>query len=315
MSKILIHNIHFLDDKATGYVVIDKDGLIEKIGAGNGDAPADKNITTKIDGMGCLLVPSFFDIRVTINNLLGADSLQRWSEVLFAGGVGRAVVVPSAKNPLDDAKSVRAFLSMAKNETRDSTLLPSATIHCYGAMSARRQGEQLTEYGLMGLAGALGFCDGNQNLASAETFWRMLHYAKNFNALILAHTEDASFSKDNVVMTSSLLSSQLGLPAAPRVSEALQLQRDIALVAQVGGRYHAGPITTKAGVNIIRQAKKDGLKITADTAPHYFALNQTAIGNYLTHAKLSPPLRAEEDRQARHRRYFGWHDRYYRQRS
>ena len=293
MTKTILSNIRTLDGDAT-YVVIDGAGVIEQWGSGK--APADNNAMV-IDGGGHLLVPSFFDMRVTINNLSSVDSLQQWSNVLFAAGVTAAITVPSAKNLLDDAKSVRAFLSLTHPLRHGAEEQPLANIYCYGAMTRGLAGTQLTEYGLMGLAGALGFCDGNRNAASSQDFLQILRYAKNFNALVLAHPEDQSLSHDNAVMTSSLLASRLGLPAAPAVSEALQLQRDLTLVALVGGRYHAGPITTRAGVDIIRQAKKNGMNITADTAPHYFALNETAVGQYLTHAKLSPPLRSEDDRQ------------------
>ena len=295
MTKTIISNIRTINGNDSSYVVIDKDGMIEQWGSGK--PPADKNANI-VDGGGHVLAPSFFDMRVSINNLSAADSLQRWSNVLFAAGVTAAITVPSPKNLLDDAKSVRAFLSLTNSLTPKSTQeQPLANIYCYGAMTRGLAGTQLTEYGLMGLAGALGFCDGNRNMTSSKDFLQILRYAKNFNALVLAHPEDPSLSHDDTVMTSSLLASRLGLPATPAISEALQLQRDLALVALVGGRYHAGPITTRAGVDIIRQAKKNGMNITADTAPHYFALNETAVGQYLTHAKLSPPLRSEDDRQ------------------
>ncbi|MDI9313412.1 MAG: dihydroorotase [Hydrotalea sp.] len=298
MKKTIIKNIRKLGGESAGHVVIDGAGFIEQWGGGAAPNMPD---AVMIDGGGHVIAPSFFDMRTTINNLSAADSLQRWSRVLFAAGVTHAVVVPSQKNLLDDAKSVRAFLSLTNPKNArdgDGGDLPVANLHCYGAMTRGLAGTQLSEYGLMGLAGALGFCDGDHNAASSEAFLQILRYAKNFNALILAHPEDPSLSNQDAVMTSSLLASRLGLPSAPAVSEAVQLQRDITLVGLVGGRYHAGPITTRAGVDIIRQAKKRGLAITADTAPHYFTLNETAIGHYLTHAKLSPPLRGEDDRQA-----------------
>ncbi|MGI9461281.1 MAG: dihydroorotase [Alphaproteobacteria bacterium] len=291
MNKTIITNIRMPDKQALGYVVIGGDGKIEKLT--DGLPQKDETITTTIDGEGHILSFAFFDMRVTINNLVEVDSLYRWSQLLFAGGVTEASSVPSDKNPLDDAKLVRAFLSMANNTTETY-----ADIHCYGAMTKRRQGQELAEYGLMGIAGALGLCDGNHNLATSDSFWRILRYAKNFDSLILAHPEEPTISHSQTVMTDTLLANRLGLTTAPAITEALQLQRDIALVELVGCRYHAGPITTRAGVDIIRQAKKNGLHISVDTAPHYFALNETAIGQYLTHAKLSPPLRCEDDRQA-----------------
>lgn len=285
---------------ADDWLLIGADGNIKEMG--NGKPAYDKDVVA-IDGGGAILAPSFTDMRVTMDNIIDGANLGQWSRVAFAGGVGTVVAVPSVKNPLDDMKTVRAFLAMVDSVNTKKLGKDTLKIHCYGAMTKNSEGQQLSEYGLMKKMGVLGFSDGAQSTSDSLVFWRILLYAKNFDGLVVAHPEDMILTR-GATASESGHATRLGLPSAPALAEALQLARDIAMVRASGRqhgrptRYHSGPITTRAGVEIIRQAKKEGLPITADTAPHYFALNEQAIGQYLTHAKLSPPLRSEDDRLA-----------------
>ena len=146
-------------------------------------------------------------------------------------------------------------------------------------------------------AGAVAFTNGRSAVASAKTMSRALKYALAFDALIVQHAEEPTLSNGGV-MQSGELATRLGLPGIPREAETIMIDRDLSLVKMTGGRYHAAHISTAGGVARIRAAKAAGLKVTCDTAPPYFALNELAVGEYRTFAKLSPPLRTEEDRQA-----------------
>ena len=126
---------------------------------------------------------------------------------------------------------------------------------------------------------------------------RALKYALAFDCLIVQHAEEPSLAAGGV-MQSGELSTRLGLPGIPREAETIMLDRDLTLVKMTGGRYHAAHVSTADGVARIRAAKEAGLRVTCDTAPPYFALNELAVGEYRTFAKLSPPLRSEDDRQA-----------------
>ena len=141
------------------------------------------------------------------------------------------------------------------------------------------------------------FTNGRSAVANAKTLSRALKYALAFDALIVQHPEEPSLSNGGV-MQSGELSTRLGLPGIPREAETIMIARDIALVRMTGGRYHAAHISTGESVEHIRAAKAEGLRVTCDTAPPYFALNELAVGEYRTFAKLSPPLRSEDDRQA-----------------
>ena len=126
---------------------------------------------------------------------------------------------------------------------------------------------------------------------------RLLSYATVFNSIILQHPEVSDLVSDGV-MSEGLTATRLGLSAIPPVAEVIMIERDLRLVEATGGRYHVSRVTTRAGIDVIRKAKQSGLPVTCDTAPHYFALNEDAVIDYRTFAKVSPPLRSENDRLA-----------------
>ena len=126
---------------------------------------------------------------------------------------------------------------------------------------------------------------------------RALSYASTFDLLIVQHPEEPSLASGGAV-TEGEIATRLGLPGINPAAEAIMVDRDLRLVEITGGRYHAAHVSTAGAIDAIRRAKTRGLPVTCDTAPHYFALNETAVGDYRTFAKVSPPLRSEEDRKA-----------------
>jgi dihydroorotase len=151
--------------------------------------------------------------------------------------------------------------------------------------------------GLMAQAGAVAFTDGARAVSDALVMRRALNYARTFDALIVQHPEEPSLAADGD-MNEGEVAMRLGLAGIPACAESIMLERDLALVEVTGGRYHAAHISTRGAVECIRRAKAKGLAVTCDTAPQYFTLNETAVGDYRTFAKLSPPLRSEDDRRA-----------------
>jgi dihydroorotase len=155
----------------------------------------------------------------------------------------------------------------------------------------------MTEMGLLTEAGALGFTDGTQTIADAQLLRRALSYARAFGRVIIQHAEEPSLAQGGC-MTEGEIATRLGLPSITPLAEVMLIERDLRLVEMTQGRYHVAHVSTAAGVEAIRRAKARGLQVTADTAPPYFALNEVAVGDYRTFAKVSPPLRSEDDRQA-----------------
>src|SRR5690606_20456914 len=170
-------------------------------------------------------------------------------------------------------------------------------VFAYAGVTRGLRGEQLVEMGLLLEAGALGFTDGLKAVADARVMRRGPSYARGFDAVILQHPDEPSLACDGAV-TEGEIATRLGLPAIPAAAEVMMVERDLRLVELTGGRYHVAHVSTAAALEAIRDAKRRGLPVTCDTAPPYFALNETAVGEYRTFARLSPPLRSETDRRA-----------------
>jgi dihydroorotase len=200
------------------------------------------------------------------------------------------VALPNTDPPVDDV-SVVEFLARRAREVK------LAKIHTYAAATKAIAGRDLTEMGLLSANGALGFTDGVRAVADALVMRRVLAYARTFDLLVLQHPEEPSLASAGEVSEGEV-ATRLGLPAITPVAEVIMIERDLRLVEITGARYHVAHVSTAAGVEAVRRAKAQGLPVTCDTAPPYFVLNETAIGDYRTFAKLSPPLRSEWDRRA-----------------
>ena len=151
--------------------------------------------------------------------------------------------------------------------------------------------------GLLAESGALAFTDGLKAVADAQVMRRALAYARAFGRRIIQHPEEPRLAEGGM-MNSGELATRLGLAGIPAAAEVMMIERDLHLVAMTGASYHAAHVSTAAAVEVIRSAKARGLPVTSDTQPAYFTLNETAVGDYRTFAKLSPPLRSEDDRRA-----------------
>jgi dihydroorotase len=176
-------------------------------------------------------------------------------------------------------------------ETGSLTILP------YGAVTRACRGEELAELGLLREAGAVAFTDGGRAIGPARLMRLALSYARGFGAMIVQHPEEPSLAEGGAA-NEGAQATRLGLPGIPAAAEAMLVARDIRLVRLTGGAVHFAHLSTAEALDLVRAAKHDGLAVTCDTAPPYFDLNETAIGEFRTYAKLSPPLRAEADRLA-----------------
>ncbi len=245
-----------------------------------------------VDCGGQVLSPGLIDMRVTVHEPGEAhkENLQSAALAAVAGGVTTMAVLAGKGQAIDSAALV-AFLIARGRETGLADIRP------YGAITMGAEGERLTEMGLLAEAGAIGFADGTHAVADAEVMRRALAYGTSFGLPIIQHPEEPSLARDGQ-MNEGEIATRLGLKGIPAAAEVIMIERDLRLVEMTGGRYHVAHVSTAAAIEVIRRAKAGGLPITCDTAPPYFGLNETAIGEYRTFAKLSPPLRAEEDREA-----------------
>ncbi len=251
--------------------------------------PADAVV---IDCDGRCLSPGLVDIRVHLREPGDEHkgTLESSGQAATAGGVTSLVGLPNTKPVLDD-------MSVVEFVARRARLVGLPKVYTYGAVTQGMNGEMMAELGMLAEAGALAFTDGEKAVANAQVLRRALDYARAFELLIVQHPEEPALA-DRGDMNAGELASRLGLTGIPAIAEVMMIERDVRLIELTGGRLHFAHISTAAAVEAIRMAKAKGLAVTCDTAPPYFALNETSIGEYRTFAKLSPPLRTENDRQA-----------------
>ena len=244
-----------------------------------------------VDCQGNCLAPGLVDMRVQLREPgeEHKETIGSASVAAAAGGVTTMVALPNTEPVVDDVAGVE-FVARRAREVK------LGKIFTYGSVTVGLQGEQITEFGLLSEYGAVGFTDGVKAIPSAQVMRRALSYARTFDKVILQHPEEPALASG--VMNGGELATRLGLTGIPSVAEVMMVERDLRLVELTGGRYHASHVSTAAALEALRQAKAKGLSVTCDTAPHYFVLNENAVGDYRTFAKVSPPLRSEEDRRA-----------------
>lgn len=245
-----------------------------------------------VDCADTCLAPGLVDMRVELREP-GAEhqeSMATGAAAAVAGGVTTMVMLPNTEPVIDDV----ALVEFVARRSRDVGL---ARIRTYAAATKALKGRELTEFGLLAAAGALAFTDAPTAIADPLVMRRALSYARTFDLLVMQHPEEPRLAAGGM-MNEGEVATRLGLAGITPAAEIIMVERDLRLCEITGGRLHIAHVSTGAAIEAIRQAKARGLPVTCDTAPHYFALNETAVGDYRTFAKVSPPLRGEWDRRA-----------------
>ena len=245
-----------------------------------------------VDCQGLCLAPGLVDIRVFPGEPGDEhkETLESAGRAAVAGGITSIVCLPNTTPVIDD-------MSVAEFIARRARKVGMSKAYVYGAITKGTKGVELAEMGLLAEAGALAFTDGLNTLANARVMKNALAYASSFDLLIVQHPEETTLAAGGAMNTGAL-ATRLGLSGIPPAAEVIVVERDIRLAEMTGARLHFAHVSTADSLAAIRRAKDRGVKITCDTAPPYFALNETAVGDYRTFAKLSPPLRSEDDRLA-----------------
>jgi dihydroorotase len=266
------------------------DGLIREAKRGIGAAGVPEG-TDVIDCRGKLVAPGLIDMRAFIGEP-GAASRETFasaSQAAAGGGVTTIICQPATSPAIDDPATVDFVLRRA----RDTAIVH---VHPMAAITKGLEGREMTEIGLLKAAGAVAFTDGDKSVTNAQVMRRALTYASDFDALIVHHTEDPDLIGD-AVMNEGEFAARLGLLGIPKAAETVMLERDIRLVALSGGRYQAASVTCGESLDVLRRAKDAGLNVTAAASINHITLNEYDIGSYRTFLKVSPPLRAEDDRK------------------
>ena len=291
---ILLANARLIDpsrDLDTNGDVLIADGVIKDARKGIGAAGVPEG-TEIINCAGKVVAPGLIDMRAFVGEP-GAGHRETFASASLAaaaGGITTIVCQPDTKPVIDNSATVDFILRRA----RDTAIV---NIHPMAALTKGMKGEEMTEIGLLKAAGAVAFTDGDKSVMNALVMRRALTYARDFDALIVHHTEDPHLVGEGV-MNEGEFASRLGLFGIPNASEAVVLERDMRLVKLTGGRYHAASLTCIESLEILKRAKDDGLNVTASVSINHLTLNENDIGPYRTFLKLSPPLRTETDRLA-----------------
>jgi dihydroorotase len=242
---------------------------------GNFEIPADADI---INATGQHVAPGLVD--------LGVFAVDR--AACAAGGITRIALMPDQSPPLDDPGLVQRAALAAK---------PHLWVHPIAAATRGLAGADLAEFALMRKAGAKAVSTGRHWIADSGVMHRVLAYAGSLSITVIAHAEDSGLT-GNAVATSGETATRHGLPSAPAVAEAMAIARDIMLAEDTGAAIHFRQVTTRAGFERIRRAKAKGLPVTCGITPAHLLLSDIAMSDFRTFARLSPPLRSEDDRHA-----------------
>ena len=245
-----------------------------------------------VDCAGAVLAPGLFDLRVRAGEPgePQKEDFRSAAAAAAAGGVTSMAVLPDAR-PVVDSDGGIAFVERRARRARGAKIFP------WAALTRGAGGREITEMGLLSEAGAVGFTDGATPVADSRLMLQALRYGRAFDALVAQRPEDRSLAAGGA-MNGGAVAARLGLSGAPAVAEVMGLERDLRLVELSGARYHACAVSTRAAVEAIGAAKAKGLRVSADTSPQYFLLTEEEAVGYRTFARLSPPLRREDDRAA-----------------
>jgi len=283
---LLIKNGRVVDPGRRIDAVVDvviREGKITSIGKANvADIP-------QFDATGLIVAPGFFDIHVHLREpgTEEAETIATGGAAAVAGGFVAVAAMPNTKPPNDNPSITSYIISEAKRSS-------PALVFPIGAVTREQKGETLAEIGEMVEAGIVGISDDGKPVMDGRLFRRALEYAQLFNLPVIQHCEDLNLSKGGV-MHEGVYSTRLGLKGIPSSAEDTMVSRDLILAETTGGKYHVAHLSTRRAVEMVRQAKAQGLNVTAEVTPHHFTLTDAAVAEYDTNAKMNPPLRSQDD--------------------
>ncbi len=264
------------------------DGVVKELGQGL-IPPAGVRI---IHATGLIVTPGLIDMHVHLRDpgLEYKEDIVSGTRAAAAGGFTSVCCMPNTK-PVIDNKAVASYVvHKAKTEG-------FANVFPVGAITQGSKGENLSEMGELKEAGCVAVSDDGRPVVSGELTRRALEYARGMGIMVISHAEDPSLAGDGV-MNEGYVSTELGLKGIPWVAEDSATARDVYLAELTNSPLHVAHVSTKGSVRIIRNAKSRGVRVTCESAPHYFILTDEAVRGYNTNAKMNPPLRTEADRLA-----------------
>jgi dihydroorotase len=293
LNPLLILGGHIIDPSQnldeTGSLLV-TDGKISWLGKGKATPPQpDCDI---VHARGLIVCPGFVDLHCHLRQpgFEEKETIATGTQAAARGGFTTICCMPNTNPPLDSRTAIDYVKSVAAKEGV-VRVLP------IGCVSKNRNGEDLAELGEMAEAGAIGFSDDGSPVKSSDVMRQALVYSRAFDPLIIDHCEDTSLTRGGQ-MNEGIVSTRLELQGIPAAAEEIIVARDLALAQLTDGRLHIAHASTEGSVDLIRHAKKKGVRVTAEVTPHHLTLTEEKVIGYDTNAKVNPPLRTERDRQA-----------------
>ena len=245
-----------------------------------------------IDASGCVVAPGLVDIHVHFREpgFESKETIETGSRAAAKGGVTTVVTMANTDPPIDNAGMVEFVIRRAR-ETACIKVRPAA------CATKGMQGEELTEMAELRDVGAVAITDDGKDIASTSRMRRVLEYADMVGLVCMCHCEDQDLAEGGA-MNEGFTSTTLGIPAIPKAAEEIRIDRNVRLAEMTGTRVHIQHVTSAGGVEIVRRAKENGLRVTCETAPHYWTLTDEAVRSFNTNAKMNPPLREQADVEA-----------------
>lgn len=295
-----IYNSYIIDPftnrEGIADIVVDQ-GIISRVNFKSKIKPISKNLKSsnsllEIDAEGLYVFPGLIDMHAHLREpgYEYKETIHKGTLAAVRGGF-TSVCCMANTNPVNDNPEVTYYiLAKAKEEGH-------CDVYPIGAITKGLKGEELSEMVMLKEAGCVGFSDDGMPVMNSLIMRRALEYSKAINTTLISHCEDISLSEGGVI-NESQVSFCMGLKGIPKASEEIMVARDLILCKYFGGRLHIAHVSTKGSVELIKRAKEEGVNVTAETCPHYFTLTDEVTRNYNTDAKVNPPLRLKEDREA-----------------
>jgi len=264
--------------------VLVAEGKIKEVGKGLKAAG-----TETVDAKGMLVVPGLIDMHVHLRDpgLEYKEDIASGTRAAAAGGFTSIACMPNCK-PVNDNKTVTAYILDKARKEGVVNVFP------IGAITQGSKGEAMAEMGELKEAGCVAVSDDGHPVANAELMRRSLEYARGMGIMVISHAEEKALVGEGV-MNEGFTSTELGLKGIPRVAEDIATARDVFLAEYTASPVHIAHVSTEGSVRIVREAKARGVKVTCETAPHYFSLTDDAVRGYNTNAKMNSPLREAGD--------------------